>query len=782
MIAFLTLFFNASAYSAEIYVSPNATGGGNGSEEAPYKTLEAAKIAVRAMNASQNEDIYVYLMDGTYELSDTLEFTPEDSGKNGYNIIYKADDGAQPVISGGRKITEWEIDDKNSKIWKASAQGIDSRQLYVNGVKATRARTEESQVIPTNGFTVTDKEYTIGPITYNASDVLKQVFSASKLSELEFVYDYTFHHARLGVTDVNVPGGLEAVTVTMNSGFASIPEADRRSIKWIENSYELLDNPGEWYIDKENDVVYYMPREGENMENAEVIMPVLEQLIHGDGTDKAYNEGINRRIENIVFDGISFKYTTWLSPNVEAGYISTQGGFGTDYLYDNNQTGLKQALRLDRAKNITVKNCIFTDLGCGAIRFGCGAKNILITKNEVYNCAGGGIYVEEKQRSWVDDEKTYLFEDNTVSYNKVHNIGTEYHACVGIFMGYGNNLLVENNEVYNTPYTGISVGWGWNDLGSEDKFKTNTINLDNKIYKNLVHDVMQRLSDGGGIYNLGSQPGMEIQNNVVYNVGASDGCAYYLDDGSRFINVRNNIGYNANVAFYVKGMYNNVVGNYIDGGKIWPVSGYDASCNVENTVVTNGVYPQSIIAAAGVDEQCGITVTISGTAKPKQTVYYGLFNKNGINTSDDIFYINDTVADSDGKYSVVLKFNEESLTNYGINTSEDTFDGVITEKDTASFEPLEFYDIYDAKLVDNNLVSVFSGRNSKYNTVRLTAVIYDSKGKLVGVDGQDYSEFGTNILNVDLTKYSGAYKVKIMMWDSLNGMTPLTEFLPLELN
>ena len=59
--------------------------------------------------------------------------------------------------------------------------------------------------------------------------------------------------------------------------------------------------------------------------------------------------------------------------------------------------------------------------------------------------------------------------------------------------------------------------------------------------------------------------------------------------------------------------------------------------------------------------------------------------------------------------------------------------------------------------------------------------LYDSENRLIGMEAQDYTEFGTNILSADLTGYTGAHKVKIMMWDSLNGMVPLTEFLPMEL-
>lgn len=787
LITALAMLLGVTAHAESIYVSPAAENGGDGSYSAPYSTLAEAKSRVRKLSRGQTEDIHVYLMDGTYNLTKALEFSPEDSGKNGYNVIYEAADGANAIISGGKQITDWELYDLSNNIWRANAEGIDSRQLYVNGVKAVRARTNSTGEIPSAAsLKATDTGYSVpyyNFITGTERNTLDRIFNLSNISDVEFVYSCGALHQRMGVASVD----KAEKTITMNSGFSKL--ADKTALTWIENAYELLDTPGEWYLNKSDGYVYYMPRSGENMANAEVIIPVLEYLIHGNGSDYGYNKGVSKTIDNLVFDGLTFMYTTWLGPDADDGYAAVQGGFGTDYLYDDDTYGLKQALRLDRSKNVTIRNCTFKELGCGAVRLGCGTKNSLITSNEIYNCAGGGIYVEERQRSWTDKAKTYLLENNTVSYNRVHDIATEYYSCIGIFLGFGKNFLITNNEVYNTPYTGISIGWGWNDNGSESLYKADVINENNRIYKNSVHDVMQKLGDGGGIYNLGSQPGMEIQNNVVCNVGANDGAAYYLDDGSRFINMQNNIGHDANIIVYAKGKYNNVKNNYFANYvRILPSSLDETVTVSDNTDVNDGSYPQDIIALAGIPNE--IIVEIRGKTTPNKTVCYGLFNKYGINTSEDIFYINETFSDGDGNYAVTVKLNMELSKNAVANVSETDFNAdYLTDSEGGiyDFKPQEFYDIYDARAEKSastaNITSVFSARNSSFDGVTLIAVAYDENNRLIDAKFENYSYPVTQAktFSIDCGDYTGTVNIKIMMWNSVYGLRSLTEFKPLSI-
>ncbi len=751
--------------ATELYVSPDAVAGsGNGTSEAPY-TLEEAKSAVQGMTEAQSEDIYVYLMDGEYILDSTISFTAVDSGENGYNVIYKAYDGASPVLYGGKKInSSWTLVDAGKNIWKTTdALSIETRQLYVNGKKAVRARTEDGELPLV--LTPTDAGYTVA--------VTDEILNYQNIEDVEFAYNYTFHSSRVGVASVTkdtITG-----TIIMDDAFAGIPEDYRKRdyITHIENAYELMDCEGEWYLDSAG-YLYYIPRNGEEMGAANVIAPVLEEIINFNGSS------------NITLDGIGFKYTTWLYPTGNS-FIGSQSGINPEaYSGSWQDTAMDYAIFARNVDGITISNCTFSELGGGGVHFGNGAKNNLVTGCEVYNCAGGGIYFERVNQS--APPKADIIENNTVSYSIVHDIGTEYNSCAGIFIGFARTMIVNNNEVYNTPYTGISVGWGWNDPGSHDKFKTDVVCRDNKVYRNLVHDVMLTLTDGGGIYNLGSQPGMEIQGNVVYNVGHTNGeydeIAYYLDDGSRFITMTDNIGYGAWRPLYIKGKYNVSTGNYFDMENIRPETP-DASHVIDNTVIADGEYPQDIIFAAGVTSSEKVKVFIKGKSVPDNVVIYGVFNKTGVTKSEDIFYINECIADADGVYTAEFRIDFIDTENFHVNTSETTFDSSISLS-AGKLLPYEFYDIYDAQYVEGtdkqgdaskSLVSVFSARNTGKESICLAAGLYDGEDKLLKVTTKSFDSFSTDIFEVDVTQYTGEYKVKIMMWDSVSGMTPLTEFL-----
>lgn len=120
------------------YVAPFGDDANDGSDSAPFATLERARQVVRGINASMDSDITVYLYGGTYTLSQSIAFDEGDSGYNGHRVVYAAYPGETPVLSGGRRLGGWVP--AGNGLYKTSAQGLNFRQLYVNGSRETRAR------------------------------------------------------------------------------------------------------------------------------------------------------------------------------------------------------------------------------------------------------------------------------------------------------------------------------------------------------------------------------------------------------------------------------------------------------------------------------------------------------------------------------------------------------------------------------------------------------------------------------------------------------------------
>ncbi len=116
----------------------------------------------------------------------------------------------------------------------------------------------------------------------------------------------------------------------------------------------------------------------------------------------------------------------------------------------------------------------------------------------------------------------------TISNNRIHDLGLDYRGIVSVLTTYVADATVSYNEVYNMPYTGMSIGYGWgaNDTGGNTQYANRGLyNYQprytharrppptTRLIGNYVHDVMQQMNDGGCIYTLSWNPGAVISDN-----------------------------------------------------------------------------------------------------------------------------------------------------------------------------------------------------------------------------------------------------------------------------
>src|SRR5215469_15743329 len=143
MLRALLLLLAAIPSAAQIYVAANGDDAHPGTQSQPIRTLEHARDLVRQRNSAMTADITVYLQPGAYRLSQPLALTARDSGTGGHNVIYASTSATEmPVISGGVAVTGWKLADPARNLWSAPAPAgfTNTRQLYIDGVRAARAR------------------------------------------------------------------------------------------------------------------------------------------------------------------------------------------------------------------------------------------------------------------------------------------------------------------------------------------------------------------------------------------------------------------------------------------------------------------------------------------------------------------------------------------------------------------------------------------------------------------------------------------------------------------
>jgi hypothetical protein len=174
---------------------------------------------------------------------------------------------------------------------------------------------------------------------------------------------------------------------------------------------------------------------------------------------------------------------------------------------------------------------------------------------------------------------------------------------------YTTQATVSHNEVYNLPYSGMSLGYGWgsNDAGGNPDYKnrglynyqpiydTPTTAKNNLVVGNLVRDAMRVGGDGGCIYNLSANPGTVLKENYCLNTHAGLG-ALYSDEGSKYLTWSNNVAENSGswsfANFFSPATSDlTLIGNWSNNGGTNIQNGMHGCVVMGTIVVTNGAWP-----------------------------------------------------------------------------------------------------------------------------------------------------------------------------------------------
>ena len=564
-----------------IYVSTKGNDSSDGGFASPVETIEKALEKHAALASSK--DTYIILMQGNHTQTKELAITNAHTA-NGKLTITSYDKNDKGVISGGYDLTGKFTDANGDGIYEATVDIADfglaeaPRQLYVNGTKATRARSgvlEDFKNTTTYYYESANlpARETVGHLETTDLDYLNY----ERPQDLEFIFYGSWAMARCQAASVEAATNSDGQSVAKfnmdETGWAYLTARRYTSgnvsvggypPRYVENALELLDEEGEWYLNTDNDTLYYKPRVslGENITKAEVILPVIDNyeecLVNIEGT-------IDNNVKNLTFDNITFAYTTWTRPSTELGHADIQNNTvlghkdlqlnstptSSSIGYGNNPDG---AIDVKYANNTNFENCDFTKLGITGLRLTEGVKNSKISGNEFYDISGSAIAIGltgvygVAANTFRNPEGAKKIDNIDFSNNYVHHVATEYNGAAALSVGFPSNSTISHNEIAFIPYTGMHIGWGW-----EDSFKlpgTNTnetiTNLTLDITDNYIHDLFQgKIYDGGAIYTLGRSGGTadnknKIAGNFIENIGPG-AATIYNDQGSTGYEVYNNV-------------------------------------------------------------------------------------------------------------------------------------------------------------------------------------------------------------------------------------------------
>ncbi|MCS5717698.1 Ig-like domain-containing protein [Herbiconiux sp. CPCC 205763] len=645
-IAAMALVSPPGAYAASgtaYYAAPDGSDSSDCSSDDPCSLARVQQV-VQSDTSKSDSDVTVQLGGGVYRISEPLTFGPDDGGQNGHVVTWQAEDGATPEISGSSAVGGWSSYDQAKNIYVADIPaGVDSRQLYVNGVLAPRAamRVTSSDVsISQAGIQV------LNPSLGYLADLPQQ-----NRIEFESMGDFTDRY-----TPVQ---SIQGNTITMSQeawnnntwGYDTVQYSFLAAPTWyLQNSLAFLNETGEWYIDPDAGKVYYKPGAGVDPNSLDVELPTTQTLVSVSGT-------YDNPVTGLAFQGITFSGTSWMGPSHD-GYANTQNGafLNENYAsrpadaytscsrgcngYEGTRSNWYQepaAVQVSAANGVSFDRNLFTNLGSSALGVGndtnatlsgvgLGASNVSIVGNIFTEVAGHGIAVGGvRPDAHHPSDPRMINQDILIQDNTVNRVAVDYKDNSGILSTYVTRARIVNNEVANVSYDGIDTGYGWgaNDAGGTQqyvnmgyydwntKYDTPTTLKDNYIAGNLVHDTKARFADGGTIYNLSASPGTIVEKNYLYNF---PGVGLYLDDGTRYTTYRNNVMQGGG-PFVFTNAYdagsntkdNMVRDNWYSGnGAQNPNAAAKNNQFINNTKITGNAWPQAardVMCAAGVDPQ-----------------------------------------------------------------------------------------------------------------------------------------------------------------------------------
>ncbi len=556
------------ARAAEIYVSVKGSDRNVGTKEKPVATLNAAVRRARELrrlnDPSIKGGIRIIIDAGLYALAEPVVLRPEDSGTIESPTTIIAAPKSKVILSGGEKISNWRKVNElvaglpkiaQGKVWVADLRSdLLFRQVWVNDKKAVRARNRNGDEMDRILSWDFDNQTCRIPLTKG--------INFADFEGVEMLIHQWWAIANLRVKAAKVIGNqVELSFMQPESRIQSehpwpapwLSKKTGNSAYFLSNAIQFLDQPGEWFHDLKNHKIYYWPNANEQMQNANIVVPVLETLLKIEGT-------IDNPVKYVSFKGISFQHSTWLRPSKQ-GHVPHQAGMymldayklkvpgTTDKKTLENQAWVGRpaaAVTLSYADFTSFDSCRFEHLASTGIDYKKGTHHNTVEGNLFKDIGGSAILVGQFSDEATEVHLPYNPSDlrevsanERIENNLITDVTNEDWGAVGIGIGYVRDIKVLQNEINEVSYTGISMGWGWT--------KTANAMKNNVISGNKIHHYGKHMYDVAGIYTLSAQPNSFIIKNYVDSIYEApyahlpDHWFYlYTDEGSSYFTVKDN--------------------------------------------------------------------------------------------------------------------------------------------------------------------------------------------------------------------------------------------------
>jgi len=609
----LLVAMSSPVTAAEIYVSPRGSDDAPGTKAAPLKTFAAAQQAVRRMKGEPAGPITVVFAGGTYYLTETVVLTAKDSGTSAAPITYTAAPGQTVIISGGTRVDlDWKP--YRDGIMQAEVPpGFTSDQLFVDGCRQQMARYPNFD--PT-------AQYFNGFAADCIADERVKTWTDPAGGFLHAMHRSLWGDFHYRITGKDANGKLQYVGGWQNNRKMGM----HGNYRFVENIFEELDAPGEWFLASKQNTLYYYPPESVDLDHAVIEAVRLRHLIELRGSQQA-------PVKFVTFQGMTFTHTarTFMDnkePLLRSDWTTYRGG----------------AIFFNGAEDCALRDAVIDQVGGNAVFVNNYNRRIEITGCRISDAGASAVALvgdpgalrsplfeyHQTQTLETMDKQPGPKTDNypaecLVLDNLIYRNGRVEKQTAGVNICMAAGITIRHNSIYDCPRAGINIcdgAFGGHLIEFNDVFDTVKETGDHGSFNSWGRDRFWHPNRGQTVEWVKRFPDMpkwDCRRTIVIRNNrwrCDHGWDIDLDDGSSNYELYNNLCLAGGIKLregYFRKVYNNIMVDYSFCPHVWYP---DCHSTFERNIVWEDTYHPAGMRSLDGQADYNLVHSPEGTGQP----------------------------------------------------------------------------------------------------------------------------------------------------------------------
>ena len=578
-----------------IYVSPLGNDHNPGTLAKPVASFARAQLLARSISKSESAE--VIFAKGIYYLPQTLVFTAQDNCNSATTITYRSENEGEAVISGGSLLNlKWQSSGNGVFVAKISGNPIID-QLYINGKRQRMARFPNA-ITGKNVFDTWELSHKAVKDPSNDPLTLERI---ARWKNPEGGYIHAMHAALWGdmhwiIRGKNTDGALNSEGGWQNNR----PSPMHPVYRIVENIFEELDAPGEWFYNKTAHKLYYLPDRGTDLKTARVEIVRLSHLVEFKGSRENPVKSVH--LKGFVFRHAARTFMDNKEPLLRSDWTVYRGGA---VVYDGaedcsisdcefDQVGGNTIFVNNYNRRITIRGCYIHHSGANGIAF---VGDPATVRSPVFRYGNQDFQHIDRTPGPKGDN---FPEDCLVEDCLITMTGRDEKQTAPVHISMSHKIRINHCSVYDVPRAGININegtFGGHIIENCDIFNTVLETGDHGSFNSWGRDRFWTPDVNETVREVTKEPGLPfldmMEPNIIRNSRwrCDHGWDIDLDDGSTNYQLYNNLLLNGGLKMR-EGYHRTATNNIIINNGLHPHVWYQNSGDVfKNNILFKSYQP-----------------------------------------------------------------------------------------------------------------------------------------------------------------------------------------------